>query len=497
MQKKFTSILLCFIISCSLPSQDSLSNDFVGCRITLEEGLQKIERLKENQELDFEVRIIREITNDSKCLGMILGTNVPQGEELGNINLLDLVVGISDPNNETSTDEQNEIEQTEYDLYTLKLQEINKLDRNLIEVPVYDQASFVIELEGYSTISHIARIEALSSYEYIFSEQCGKIHGVIDKSLEQTKPSSVEGLNAPTILDLSEMVDCESEKGVHTFDQIEIENTKYLLVSYLRKDLKYILSLFEIIDESSISNNESIIVEFETNDAARVHFGGKIIREDDLSFILCLGDLNSPGNSAKFDTPWGKVLNISNSNLINNKIIDIDDPRIKVIAFGLRNPWSCYTAGEDLIIPDVGNVQWEEFNIITKYRQIEEAVFFGWPWREGFFDANYQNTPVDQATESSLLSIAELPKYTYPHANGYCAIIGGVNLVHSNAWEDFGLIGDFCTGTIWAIEHESDRAYRILDPGVIPFKITTIQETLKGEALVGTTSGDIIRLNLP
>ena len=223
MQKKFTLILLCFVISCSLPSQESLSNDFVGCRMTLEEGLQKIERLKENQELDFEVRIIREITNDSKCLGMILGTNVPQGEELGNISLLDLVVGISDPNNETSTDEQNEIEQTEYDLYTLKLQEINKLDRNLIEVPVYDQASFVIELEGYSTISHIARIEALSSYEYIFSEQCGKIHGVIDKSLEQTKPSSVEGLNAPTILDLSEMVDCESEKGVHTFDQIEIE----------------------------------------------------------------------------------------------------------------------------------------------------------------------------------------------------------------------------------------------------------------------------------
>ena len=69
--------------------------------------------------------------------------------------------------------------------------------------------------------------------------------------------------------------------------------------------------------------------------------------------------------------------------------------------------------------------------------------------------------------------------------------------MHNSAWEAFGLIGDFCTGTIWAIEHKSDRAYRVLDPGVIPFKITTIQETLKGEALVGTTSRDIISLNLP
>ena len=492
MQKKITLILLFLISSCSFPSQDTLPDDFAGCRITLDESLEKIERLKEERGLDFEVRIIREVTTNENCLGMILGTNVLQGEELNNINLLDLVVGISDPN-----EEQKEIEKTEYDLYTLKLREINKLDRNLIELPVFNQASYVVELEGYKTISHIGKIEALTSYEYIFSEQCGKIHGVIDKTLEKSNPNPADGLNAPTILDLSERVNCEREMGVYTFGQIEIENTEYLLVSYLRNDLKYILSSFEIIDESTISNDESIIVEFETDDAARVHFGGKIIIEDDLSFTLCLGDLNSPGNSAKFDTPWGKVLNISNSNLMDNKILDINDSRVKVLAFGLRNPWSCYIAGDDLIIPDVGNIQWEEINIIPKYREIKEAVFFGWPWREGYFDANYQNTPVDKETESLLLSRAEIPKYTYPHANGYCAIIGGVNLIHNTAWKNFGLIGDFCTGTIWAIEHKSDRAYRVLDPGVIPYKITTIQETLKGEALIGTTNGDIIRLNLP
>ena len=26
--------------------------------------------------------------------------------------------------------------------------------------------------------------------------------------------------------------------------------------------------------------------------------------------VLCLGDLNSPGNSAKFDSPWGKIISL-------------------------------------------------------------------------------------------------------------------------------------------------------------------------------------------
>ena len=98
MQKKITLILLFLISSCSFPSQDTLPDDFAGCRITLDESLEKIERLKEERGLDFEVRIIREVTTNENCLGMILGTNVLQGEELNYFYLLDLVVGFSYPN---------------------------------------------------------------------------------------------------------------------------------------------------------------------------------------------------------------------------------------------------------------------------------------------------------------------------------------------------------------------------------------------------------------
>ena len=57
---------------------------------------------------------------------------------------------------------------------------------------------------------------------------------------------------------------------------------------------------------------------------------------------MCLGDLNSPGNSAKFDTAWGKIFSFEKESLIDNLITSHDDNRIKYIAYGFRNPWSCF-----------------------------------------------------------------------------------------------------------------------------------------------------------
>ena len=82
----------------------------------------------------------------------------------------------------------------------------------------------------------------------------------------------------------------------------------------------------------------------------------------------------------------------------------------------------------NLIVPDVGNSHWEEINIIDNLDINNEPVFFGWPWYEAYFNANYQNTPVDEETKSRLIEEAEFPIFLYPHANEYCAIIGGTEL---------------------------------------------------------------------
>ncbi len=497
MLKKTIPLLLIFFTACSLSAQNLLSDDFVGCKITLEKGLERIQEIKSTEELDFEIRIVKEVTDNKDCLGMIMGTNVPQGEDLYKIELLDLVVGISDPDREFSPEDPDNIQETEDELYLYKLKEINKQESNLINVPLFGKTAFDIEVSNHGVISHIDEIKELGAYSYLFSEQCGKVHGVVGAASGSSGPTPSDGLDAPTILDISDMVSCENEKGLHTFNVIEIDTINYLLVTYLRNDFFYILSAFEILNDSMVSEEENIIVEFQVSNLAKVHFGGKIIKEDNSKFTLCLGDLNSAGSAAKFDSPWGKILEVSNTELLIEKITHINDSRLKIIAHGFRNPWSCYFSGNDLIVPDVGNIHWEEFNVIEDYKSLKEPPFYGWPWREGYFDANYTNKPVDDETRDSLLSRTIEPLYTFPHSDGYCAIIGGVHVNNNLAWQGFGLVGDFCTGTIWAIEQTNKRAYKVLSTGEVPFQITTIYEDTNGEILVGTTNGDIIRVLFP
>ena len=58
-------------------------------------------------------------------------------------------------------------------------------------------------------------------------------------------------------------------------------------------------------------------------------------------------------------------------------------------------------------------------------------------------------------------------------------------------------VGDFCTGTIWAIDHKQKTKLKILDKDIIPYSITTIQDSGNETLLVGTTSGNIFEINLP
>ena len=219
------------------------------------------------------------------------------------------------------------------------------------------------------------------------------------------------------------------------------------------------------------------------------------LKNDDI--ILCLGDVNSPGTSAKFDTLWGKIISFPKINLLKQPITSYDDQRINFIGYGLRNPWSCFFQKNNLIVPDVGNSHWEEINIIDNLDINNEPVFFGWPWYEAYFNANYQNTPVDEETKSRLIEEAEFPIFLYPHANEYCAIIGGTELKNSSKWEGYFFVGDFCTGTIWAINIENQSELIVLEKNLIPFSITTINDSGNGTLFVGTTSGQIIEVILP
>ena len=476
MKSKLSILIFLILIACSATASAELPMNFNNCQVSLGDGLEELERLKQENNLNFDTRIVREVTDRDECIDMILGTNLEQGARLENGQLVDLVVGIK-KNEVTET-----VKETELDLYMKQLKEKNIENLNLIDSPVFGNAKVTKLIEGQNLVSYIKQYN-LFGYELFFAEAEGKIYGVkSDNKID-------------TILDITNKTIRERESGLHTFDFISLNQKTYLIVTYSGTDSNYYLSSYEIT-EGGVLGDETVLVSFPLANDTRVHFGGKILTKDN-EILLCLGDLNSPGNSAKFDSPWGKVLSIKNDNLIESKVTSLEDPRLSVIAYGLRNPWSCFFHKSNFVIPDVGNSHWEEVNVIENFSLNKEPVFFGWPWFESYFDANYKNMPVSEETKDEQISLTQYPKYTYPHASDFCAIIGGTELENSEKWGNYFFVGDFCTGTIWAIDIEKNSKLSVLEKNLMPYSITTINDSGKGTLLVGTTSGEVLEIELP
>ena len=51
-------------------------------------------KIKSDNEIEIEIRIVKQVTDREECIDMVLGTNLIQGSELNDGDLVDLVVGI-------------------------------------------------------------------------------------------------------------------------------------------------------------------------------------------------------------------------------------------------------------------------------------------------------------------------------------------------------------------------------------------------------------------
>lgn len=470
--------MVLFFTCCTTSYPASLPLSFNNCEISLDESLEIMNKIESDNEIKIEIRIVKQVTDREECIDMVLGTNLIQGSELKDGDLVDLVVGIK-KNAVTES-----LKLSEYELYLQQLSDKGIEGLNLIEAPNFGEASIDIVIEGQNIVSFI-RVNNPLNFNYMFSETEGFIYGVDSEK------------NVVEVLDLSDQTRTQRESGLHTFDFMNLNSKDYLVVTYTGVDNKYHLSAFEVLPDLELGNEESLAIISDGNvETTKIHWGGKILQKDQ-EIILCLGDLESPGHSAKFDTLWGKVFSISNVDLLDNPLTEANDPRINYLAFGLRNPWSCFFQNDSLIIPDVGNSHWEEINIIDNINNIEEPVFFGWPWFESYFNANYPSTPVDIATQNELIESTVFPNYVFPHGNDYCAVIGGTELTNSTKWKDYFFVGDFCTGTIWAINVQKASEVIVLEKNLIPYSITTINDSGNETLLVGTTSGQIIEVTLP
>ena len=157
----------------------------------------------------------------------------------------------------------------------------------------------------------------------------------------------------------------------------------------------------------------------------------------------------------------------------------VDDPlaRDEIWAYGLRNPsrFAFDRATGDLFIADVGQHDWEEVDL--EPAGAPGGANYGWSLMEG----SHCFDPPTGCQEPGLT----LPILEYSHAEG-CAVIGGA--VYRGAlypWlRGTYLMGDWCTGKIFAATLECSRLWRrelVLDS---PITIAIVGEDETGELWV-------------
>ena len=204
LKKTFISAFIFFLIGmCSTSSEVSLPSEFNNCVVSLDSALDQLKNLKDESNLDFEYRIVREETTRDECIDMVLGTNLEQGSVLSNDSLIDLVVGVK--KNEIT----ESVQKSEYELYmeNIKLG-VNSL--NLLDAQLFGNAEISNFFEGVGVISHISKSNSLG-YEIVFSIAEGVIYGIKDGILV-------------VLLDISDITIKESESGLHSFEFIEINS---------------------------------------------------------------------------------------------------------------------------------------------------------------------------------------------------------------------------------------------------------------------------------
>ncbi len=222
--------MVLFFTCCTTSYPASLPLNFNNCEISLDESLEIMNKIESDNEIKIEIRIVKQVTDREECIDMVLGTNLIQGSELKDGDLVDLVVGIK-KNAVTES-----LKLSEYELYLQQLSDKGIEDLNLIEAPNFGESSIDIVIEGQNIVSFI-RVNNPLNFDYMFSETEGFIYGVDSEK------------NVVEVLDLSDQTRTQRESGLHTFDFMNLNSKDFLVVTYTGVDNKYHLSAFEVLPD--------------------------------------------------------------------------------------------------------------------------------------------------------------------------------------------------------------------------------------------------------
>ena len=212
-------------------------------------------------------------------------------------------------------------------------------------------------------------------------------------------------------------------------------------------------------DNPNYANPQSGLIILNVEQPYTNHNGGQMGFGPDGYLYISFGDGGSAGDPLEhgqnLQTLLGSIIRIDVNNTINsNYSIPSDNPFIsnpnaldEIYAYGLRNMWrfSWDSATQLLWGADVGQYGWEEINII------KPGLNYGWNEMEG----NHCYPEMSTCETEGL----EPPIYEYPlYVDGVCSITGGYVYRGNLSPSLYGkyIYGDWCTGDIWSLKHQTN-----------------------------------------
>lgn len=394
--------------------------------------------------------------------------------------------------------------------------------------------------------------------EFNFELQVNNISNFGDKSyliVENGRVLEYENGNYSEFLNIEEKVFFKDGGEEGLFDIAFHPSGDYFLISFTNLKNGLEVDKYQIIN-GDISF-QSVLVDIPNNQCC--HFAGSLDWSEYFNgFLLSIGDMEANNasvlNSESLNTtsPRGKVILLEAEDKIYAPNISSNgsyDPLTNIVAFGLRNPWQMIEHDDSIIIPDVGNQNIEELNVIP-YSSFsngceiginiienggsEECSFMtpvslGWPIYEGPFYSKElnKNTGGDLLLDEKnvtelylwydtietgnyvkadpfLIQSSKAPIVYYNHRPGNniyrAAIIGGDVITNPESYyNNYYFFTDYVTLELFAYNLEENKLYLFPVNNIYNTNPTSLRvhPSKKDTLMVGLKSGQILNIKLP
>lgn len=323
---------------------------------------------------------------------------------------------------------------------------------------------------------------------------------------------SEPGASFQEFLNIEPLVSSGGERGLFAVAfHPDYATNGFLFVSYTNNAGDSVVARYAVSADPDAADPASGVVLLTVGQPQSNHNGGQIAFGPDGYLYIGLGDGGGaddlPCHAQREDTLLGKLLRIDVDQSVGVPPyygIPLDNPFLggggladEVWATGLRNPWrfSFDRATGELYIGDVGQNAIEEVD-----RQPASSLGgenYGWRVMEGTtcFDPDPIDPNCPGTTPSCFDPALTLPVYEYTHAEG-CSITGGFVYRGTGipGLQGHYVFGDFCTGTIWAIEEIGPGTWTRTALAETGFGLTSFGEGHDGELYAAVDFSDVVRL---